>query len=76
MEEERQHRQSHAHAHARKNKKEGVVPSDQETMAGLKVFFDSFSQPSRAVLLLLHANNVKFEPRMIKIAKGWYIDTH
>lgn len=37
---------------------------------GLKVFYDSFSQPSRAVLLLLHANNVKYEPRMIKIAKG------
>lgn len=38
--------------------------------AGLKVFYDSFSQPSRAVLLLLHANNVKYEPRMIKIAQG------
>lgn len=37
---------------------------------GLKVFYDSFSQPSRAVLLLLHANSVKYEPRMIKIAKG------
>ena len=38
--------------------------------SGLRVFYDSFSQPSRAVLLLLHANNVKFEPRMINIAKG------
>lgn len=38
--------------------------------SGLRVFYDSFSQPSRAVLLLLHANNVKFEPRMIKIGKG------
>ena len=37
---------------------------------GLKVFYDSFSQPSRAVLLLLHANNVKYEPKMIKIAQG------
>ena len=40
---------------------------------GLKVFYDSFSQPSRAVLLLLHANNVKYEPRMIKIAQGMYV---
>ena len=37
---------------------------------GLKVFYDSFSQPSRAVLLLLDANNVKYESRMIKIAQG------
>ena len=41
---------------------------------GLKVFYDSFSQPSRAVLLLLHANNVKYESRMIKIAKGIIIN--
>ena len=39
-------------------------------MAGLHVFYDSFSQPSRAVLLLLHANNVKFEPHVIRIGKG------
>ena len=37
---------------------------------GMKVFYDSFSQPSRAVLLLLDANRVQYEPRMIKIAKG------
>ena len=37
---------------------------------GMKVFYDSFSQPSRAVLLLLNANKVQYEPRMIKIAKG------
>lgn len=36
---------------------------------GLKVFYDSFSQPSRAVLLLLNVNSVKYEPRMIKIGK-------
>lgn len=39
-------------------------------MAALKVFFDSFSQPSRAVLLLLHANKIPYQPCMIKIAQG------
>lgn len=39
-------------------------------MAALKVFFDSFSQPSRAVLLLLHANKILYQPCMIKIAQG------
>ena len=39
-------------------------------MAGLKVFFDSFSQPSRAVLLLLQANKIPYQPCMIKIAQG------
>ena len=37
---------------------------------GLKVFFDSFSQPSRAVLLLLHANKIPYETHLIKIASG------
>lgn len=38
-------------------------------MSGLKVFFDAFSQPSRAVLLLLNVNKVKYEPKLIKIAE-------
>ena len=38
--------------------------------SGLKVFFDSFSQPSRAVLLLLHVNKIPYEPMMIKLAQG------
>lgn len=38
--------------------------------SGLKVFFDSFSQPSRAVLLLLHVNKVPYEPMLLKLAKG------
>ena len=37
---------------------------------GLKVFFDLFSQPSRAVLLLLNANKVPYEPVMLKLAQG------
>ena len=36
----------------------------------LKVFFDSFSQPSRAVLLLMHANKIVYEKCVINIAKG------
>ena len=43
---------------------------------GLKVFFDSFSQPSRAVLLLLHVNKIPYEPMLLKLAKGgghWWI---
>ena len=39
-------------------------------MAGLKVFFDSFSQPSRAVLILLGANKIKYDPCLINVAKG------
>ena len=45
-------------------------------MAGLKVFFDSFSQPCRAVLLLLHANKIQYEPKLIHIARGeQYVET-
>ena len=39
-------------------------------MSKLKVFFDSFSQPSRAVLLFIKANSIPYEPRMIKLADG------
>lgn len=39
-------------------------------MSKLKVFFDSFSQPSRAVLLFIKANNITYESRMIKLADG------
>ena len=37
---------------------------------GMKVFFDLFSQPSRAVLLLLKTNGVPFEPMMLKLSQG------
>ena len=37
---------------------------------GLKVFFDLFSQPSRAVLLLLKVNKVPYEPMMLKLSQG------
>ena len=37
---------------------------------GFKVFIDNFSQPCRAVLLLLHANKVPYEPVMINVAQG------
>nr|QSX72302.1 glutathione S-transferase theta-like 2 [Halisarca dujardinii] len=36
----------------------------------LKIFFDSFSQPCRAVLVLLRANNIPFEKEIINIGKG------
>lgn len=42
-------------------------------MASLKVFFDSISQPSRAVLLLLKSNNVTFEGVKILLAKGQHM---
>ena len=45
----------------------------REAMAsgsGLKVFFDLFSQPSRAVLLLLNVNKVPYEPMMLKLSQG------
>jgi glutathione S-transferase len=39
-------------------------------MAGLKVFVDKFSQPCRAVLMLLEANKIPYETSMVKIANG------
>ena len=39
-------------------------------MDSVKVYFDTFSQPSRAVLLLLAANQIKYDPCLIKIAQG------
>ena len=39
-------------------------------MAGLKVFVDTFSQPCRAVLILLEANKIPYETHIVKIAKG------
>lgn len=38
-------------------------------MPGLRFFFDAFSQPSRAVMMLLHANKIPYEHVVINIAK-------
>ena len=38
--------------------------------SGLKVFFDMFSQPSRAVLLFLQVNKVPYEPMLLKLSQG------
>lgn len=57
----------------RKGLRKRILSKGRVLMAvrtGLKVFYDSFSQPCRAVLLLLHANNLQHEPRLIQIAKG------
>lgn len=39
-------------------------------MAGLKVFVDTFSQPCRAILMLLEINKIPYETKIIKLAKG------
>ena len=39
-------------------------------MAELKVFYDTISQPSRSVLLLLGANEVKYESCVIDAMAG------
>ncbi len=39
-------------------------------MAGLKCYLDMFSQPCRAVVILLEANQIPHESHLIKIAKG------
>ena len=36
----------------------------------LRVFFDSFSQPCRAVLMLLRANDIPFEKVLVNVGKG------
>jgi len=38
-------------------------------MPGLRFFYDAFSQPSRAVMMLLHANKIPYEPVVVNIAK-------
>ncbi|KJE95201.1 glutathione S-transferase domain-containing protein [Capsaspora owczarzaki ATCC 30864] len=38
--------------------------------AGLSLYFDAMSQPSRAVLILLRANNLPFTPKIINVVKG------
>ena len=48
----------------------GTASSVLEEKMALKVFFDSFSQPCRAVLMLLKANSIPFEGQVINIAKG------
>ena len=39
-------------------------------MDEIKVYYDGGSQPCRAVLLLLRANNVPYEPVKISLSKG------
>lgn len=39
-------------------------------MSSLKFFFDAFSQPSRAVLILLELGNIPYKPCLINLAKG------
>ena len=39
-------------------------------MSGLKFFFDAFSQPSRAVWMLLEVNAIPFVPSLVNIASG------
>lgn len=36
----------------------------------LKVYYDLLSQPCRAIIILLRANKIPFEPKEIKLAKG------
>jgi len=38
-------------------------------MPGLRYYFDAFSQPSRAVMILLRANKIPYEPVIVNIAK-------
>lgn len=40
------------------------------TGLGLKVYYDLMSQPSRAVILLLKANNIPFTPKPVALRKG------
>lgn len=39
-------------------------------MAGLKVYYDLMSQPSRAVVLFLKANNIPFVDKAVALRKG------
>lgn len=36
----------------------------------LRLFFDSFSQPCRAVLLLLEANKIPYQKVLVNVGKG------
>ena len=36
----------------------------------LRLFFDSFSQPCRAVMLLLEANKIPYQKVVVNIGKG------
>ena len=38
--------------------------------AGLKFFYDAFSQPCRAVQILLEAGNIPYQPCLVNIARG------
>lgn len=39
-------------------------------MAGLKVYYDLMSQPSRAVILFLKANSIPYTPKPVALRKG------
>ena len=43
--------------------------SKRSTMPGLRLFFDAFSPPSRAVAMLLIANKIPHERAVVNIAK-------
>ena len=36
----------------------------------IKVFFDPYSQPSRAVLLLMNINKIRYEPMQLNLCNG------
>ena len=37
---------------------------------GLKLFYDAFSQPSRAVFILMELGNIPYQPCLVNIMKG------
>ncbi|KAK9506839.1 hypothetical protein O3M35_008701 [Rhynocoris fuscipes] len=39
-------------------------------MSKLKLYFDTLSQPSRALLIFLQTNKIPFEPKLIRLGKG------
>jgi glutathione S-transferase len=39
-------------------------------MSGLKVYYDSMSQPSRAVLIFLKLNKIPFEDKPVALMSG------
>ena len=41
---------------------------------GLKVFFDPYSQPSRAVQLFMHVNEIHYEPVQLDLCSGRFKD--
>ena len=46
-----------------------IPKGEISSMPGLRFFFDAFSQPSRAVMMLLVANKIPYKPVIVNIAK-------